>query len=779
MYTQTVKTALLFGGAMAMAVALSGCMGQANDHHHGERSSKSKSSKSSAVASSKSSLISSSSLATSSSKPSSLASSSAAPDVATFSKLSDGTKGGSNIEGVYIDEKTTGFDKDLSYKQFVGHLYPLLKEKGCNKCHSSDVAMSDGGRQAPLLADSDPELAHEYALTAVNFKTPAKSKLVEHIGIYRHYCPDITCASSASQLSYAIENWARGVTPTLPKTPDGVPTKNLIDDEVLEGWINEDKANLTAAEAKYFVYASLHELHNVGKNADQLNIVRVALSKILNSTARWAPTIVNPVDVNGKGLLYRFDIRDYWGYNQGVTKLLFGGSDDDLAFGNGKKDYLGNAVTAIVQQQKYDFTGVTKKDPEHALRIWERILHGNIEGAVTSGTIAPNIDGFIGSRKANTAGEYVDVNKFKWVEASQLVYTLSRPDVYNAVMTNPFFADELEDNLNIVKDKGMDSYDYWVTRDASTVDSRFMFRANTANGGMLWKTFEVFTADTENGNVDMREVYANAEGNKKIRFPFWANPIPQFTNWKDTKLDDMKFSFVATLAQAMNGSSTIGQFTPSTTPGCDPMPSLAGSTFNYCRHYTGTGGFQQSESQLIYTLTNGLHGYLLAGGQNQRRLDTFQLVYRDPRLIPTANDDIVYMSGYGYTKNSSTAGGVNDPRLNVGASCFSCHSSGINRVNNDLREWLDNKPEQLPVGQYGADSWIGNAATVARVRDLYKPNSSAKPKIESDRYKYLQTMSIIQNGMVWGKDKNIYVEPVVWTADLAKEIYRYKTTTSN
>ncbi|HKH72795.1 MAG TPA: hypothetical protein VKA59_15655 [Vicinamibacterales bacterium] len=23
---------------------------------------------------------------------------------------------------------------------------------------------------------------------------------------------------------------------------------------------------------------------------------------------------VNPVDVNGKGIVYRFDIRDYWGY---------------------------------------------------------------------------------------------------------------------------------------------------------------------------------------------------------------------------------------------------------------------------------------------------------------------------------------------------------------------------------------------------------------------------------------------------------------------------------
>jgi hypothetical protein len=41
-----------------------------------------------------------------------------------------------------------------------------------------------------------------------------------------------------------------------------------------------------------------------------MNHARVGLSKALNTSARWAPKIVNPVDVNGKGILYKFDIRD-------------------------------------------------------------------------------------------------------------------------------------------------------------------------------------------------------------------------------------------------------------------------------------------------------------------------------------------------------------------------------------------------------------------------------------------------------------------------------------
>jgi hypothetical protein len=74
-----------------------------------------------------------------------------------------------------------------------------------------------------------------------------------------------------------------------------------------------------------------------------MNDARIGLSKALNSTARWAPRIVNPVDVNGKGILYKFDIRDDWGYtlidrSDPDFALFYGGSDDDLAFAPGKVD---------------------------------------------------------------------------------------------------------------------------------------------------------------------------------------------------------------------------------------------------------------------------------------------------------------------------------------------------------------------------------------------------------------------------------------------------------
>jgi hypothetical protein len=79
----------------------------------------------------------------------------------------------------------------------------------------------------------------------------------------------------------------------IPEVPRGVPA---------------DRAKIPEADREF------HVLHNAGAGALDLNHARVGLSKALNRAARWAPKIANPVDVNGKGIVYRFDIRDYWGY---------------------------------------------------------------------------------------------------------------------------------------------------------------------------------------------------------------------------------------------------------------------------------------------------------------------------------------------------------------------------------------------------------------------------------------------------------------------------------
>jgi hypothetical protein len=368
-----------------------------------------------------------------------------------YSEHSNG-RGGVNVEAVcYTPEM--GLDKAASLEAFTDHVYPLL-QANCAGCHDSRTRA-----QAPIHADTNVELAHEYALTRVNFRKPADSKLVVRMGIDRHNCVGSSCKDANAKMLAAVTAWANAVAPKLSPVPALTPTGTMVNEAQVLAWIQTDKTATLAADQPFIKYTSLHELQNGGASADEMNIARVAISKVLNSDARWAPTIKNPVDVSGgKGIVYRFDTRDYWGYNKGVTKLLFGGSDDDIAFAlDGKKDYLGNQISQNEQTRTLGFSKEVSQDASFAKLIWGRVVAGNVEGAIGNATLDANVDGF----------------KTDYVEAAQLVYTLSRPDVYNSIMALPWWANQLEDELGVVKDpaKGAENYMWVLTKQAITARS--------------------------------------------------------------------------------------------------------------------------------------------------------------------------------------------------------------------------------------------------------------------------------------------------------------------
>ncbi len=680
-----------------------------------------------------------------------------------FAVLPDG-RGGFNFEAASFGP---GFDKARSLAAFQQTLYPFLRNNVCANCHSSRH-VNGSGAQAPMHTDFSAAVAHEYALTRVNFADPPNSKLVVRMRIDRHNCPDSNCAEAGANILKAIEDWKSRIADMLPQAPRLAAADVQIAESDVEEWIAADRARLAPEDREFIVYTSMHELHNEGLSAEELNIVRTALSKALNSVARWAPRVVNPVDVNGLGLLYKFDMRDYWGWNKGVTRLLFGGSDDDLAFGRNKRDYRGNPVDSAVQRQRYNYAENVTWDPEWSKVIWERVLHGNVEGAVISGTIPAYINGFRGARSWNAAGEYIALQDFQWVETAQLIYTLTRPDVYNAIMMIPMTTDQLEDELGVDKSRGMDSYDYIISFDSIAVDSRLLWRANTKGGGSYWKTWDIFSGQLSGGDRNIFDVYK--EGGNDIRFPWWANPIPVFVDPNFNRPDTRTWSFIASLALPFG--------TPP--PGCDPQPSYAGPPFVNCRHFTGTGGLQQAAEEIIWSLPNGLQAYMLGGAFNQRRVDAFVNIVRDPRLIPDATDSIATQTGFTFRKQNGGFGGINDPRLNVGSSCIGCHIDGLNRLNNDMRDWLDESPSKLPKGPYGVDGWVNNSETVKRVRELYPPSSVVRGYVEEGRQTFLGSMAEIKQGMMLGSEKNVFVEPVIWMVEyVQRKKYRYPQTTSN
>ena len=678
-----------------------------------------------------------------------------APRNLGFSELPNG-RGGTNVEAaVYTADM--GFDKARSLKAFKETLYPLLRQN-CSGCHSTENK-NGSGAQAPLHADVDVNLAHEYALTRVNFRDLENSKFVVRMAIDRHNCFDKNCATAGQKMLEAITAWRSQIAGMIPDVPRSLPASQKVTQEEILAWIEADKAKTPAAENEFIKYTSLHELHNAGVSAQNLNNARVGLSKALNGSARWAPKIVNPVDVNGRGILYKFDIRDYWGYTLIDTSapdfaLYYGGSDDDLSFAPKKVDLNGKPIkyAALLEMANRLKPEVTRDD-KFARLVWARVLRGNAEAATaTHGdhssvpfqtdepSAVPNINGFIGTRDIGGNGrEYVKPENLLYVEAAQLTYTLTRPDVYNAILAIPGYMWKFEQELGVDKSKGMESYDYMVTRKAITIDSRFMYRAQTPNG-YYWKTFDVFTTRTFAGkNID--EIYS--EG--KVTHPFWQNPIPKFIkNQGGTTPEDL--TYVASLP--------LGGYT------------------NYT--YTGQDGAQASAEEMIWSLPNGLQAYALFGAWSQRRVDAFTQIVRDPRLQRYTADDTNSKQIW-----TGEAGAVSDQRLTNASSCIGCHIDGMNRSNNDIRDWLDEGGQRIPKGEHGAGAWINDPETVKRVRELYKPSSEMRAKIEGDRSMFLNAMAQVKQGMVLGVDKNTYVEPTIWTIEWAQHHYKYPITRSN
>jgi len=662
-----------------------------------------------------------------------------APGKLGFSELSDG-RGGTNVEGVAYTAEM-GFDKARSLQAFKDTLYPLLRQN-CSGCHSTENKTGSGA-QAPLHADVDMNLAHEYALTRVNFRETENSKFVVRMGIDRHNCFGANCGSAAKTMLAAVNAWRDRVAYMIPTVPRGVEESTKITEEQVLAWIEADKAKTPAAEQEFIKYTSIHPLHNAGVSAQNLNHARIGLSKALNTTARWAPRIANPVDVNGKGILYKFDIRDYWGYTLIETSdpgfvLWPGSSDDDMAFAAKKLDVYGKPVPyASLLTQQHKLKPEVTRDEKFARMVWARVLKGNAEAATGEVVHAPNVEGFIGPKKIGPNGtEYVEPADLKYVEASQLTYTLTRPDVYNSIMAIPGYFWMFEQELGVDKSKGMESYDYMVTYEAITIDSRFYYRAETPHG-YYWKTFDVFTE----GNTDVDKMYR--EG--KVTYPFWQSPIPKFVkNQGGTTPEDL--TYVASL----------------------PLGSYANGK------YTGQDGAQASAEEVIWSLPNGLQGYALFGAWSQRRVDAFTQIVRDPRLQRYVDDKVLdNLTGGG------RPGAVTDHRLNNASSCIGCHADGMNRSNNDIRDWLDEGGTRIPKGENGAGAWVNDPETVKRVRELYKPSSVMRAKMEDDRRLFLNGMAKVKEGMALGVDKNTYVEPTIWTVEWAQHHYKYPQTRSN
>src|SRR5262249_40832209 len=139
-----------------------------------------------------------------------------------YSVLSNG-RGGTNVEAFVVP---AGFDKARSLAAFKDSLYPLLRSN-CAGCHSTENKTGSGA-QAPVHSDVNVNLAHEYALTRVNFREPAESKFVVRMAIDRHNCFDANCGIAAEKMLAAVTAWRDKIADMIPDVPRGVAASEKI-----------------------------------------------------------------------------------------------------------------------------------------------------------------------------------------------------------------------------------------------------------------------------------------------------------------------------------------------------------------------------------------------------------------------------------------------------------------------------------------------------------------------------------------------------------------------
>jgi len=165
-----------------------------------------------------------------------------APPKLGYAEIPDG-RGGTNVEAT-LYTKEMGFDKARSLAAFKDTLYPLLRQN-CSGCHSTENKTGSGA-QAPLHSDVDVNLAHEYALTRVNFRDLKESKFVERMAIDRHNCFGANCGVAASKMLEAVTAWRDKVADMIPDVPRGLPVSEKVTEEQILAWIEADKAKTPA-----------------------------------------------------------------------------------------------------------------------------------------------------------------------------------------------------------------------------------------------------------------------------------------------------------------------------------------------------------------------------------------------------------------------------------------------------------------------------------------------------------------------------------------------------
>ena len=178
--------------------------------------------------------------------------------------------------------------------------YAVL-EKHCAKCHGKDKTGEFSFRNYKSMVDNGhvvpgkPDQSRIYIRSAQSPGDPMPPRSAND--------------SLSPEEAATLKAWIEAGAPQLKAAKTDVPRKFLTETDVLAA-IKSDLDHANVRERPYLRYFTLTHLANAGAGEDEMQALRVGLSKLLNSLS-WQKNIFVPEPIDADKTILRIDLRKY------------------------------------------------------------------------------------------------------------------------------------------------------------------------------------------------------------------------------------------------------------------------------------------------------------------------------------------------------------------------------------------------------------------------------------------------------------------------------------
>jgi WD40 repeat protein/mono/diheme cytochrome c family protein len=204
-------------------------------------------------------------------------------------------------------EKKVPTPLDPMHVELAGKARKIF-ETYCYRCHGQDGA-AEGGLN--YLLDHDRLVGGRQVVAG----SVTKSRLLKRV-LVGEMPPEEEKSRPTTDEIAVLRKWVETGAPAWAKSGKQRPFVTLAEVERL---IHEDYQKVAAEDRQFQAYFTLAPLANAAQSEDELQTVRLALSRVLNLVST-GPNVVPPQSVDAAKLLLRVDLRDYGQWMPGLFR---------------------------------------------------------------------------------------------------------------------------------------------------------------------------------------------------------------------------------------------------------------------------------------------------------------------------------------------------------------------------------------------------------------------------------------------------------------------------